>query len=158
MTTPVRGQSGPGAQIPIAETTRCDSFVGLGALTLAAALTASIAAVTAAKPAAASVATIGTRVWRVISPLESTRPAATFVPPTSTPMKHGSETCINALCVESLAGHAEHGLVGSETPERLKEYTGELDRAYPCILKQWKEVSGPPANTFTLEGSNKGGL
>jgi hypothetical protein len=49
--------------------------------------TASIAVITAAKPAAASFATIGVRVWQVISPAAFTRPAATFVPPTSTPMR-----------------------------------------------------------------------
>ena len=55
-------------------------------LRLAAARTESIAEITAARPATASLATIGVRVWLVISPVEFTRPAATFVPPTSTPM------------------------------------------------------------------------
>jgi len=54
---PVRGSSGPGAQIPMPEIKARDSGLGL-----VAARTESIAEVTAAKPAAASAATIGTRV------------------------------------------------------------------------------------------------
>lgn len=50
--------------------------------------TESIAEITAAKPAAASLATMGVRVWLLISPQEFTKPAATFVPPTSTPMMY----------------------------------------------------------------------
>src|SRR2546429_1106999 len=53
----------------------------------AARYTDSIASRTAAKPVAASpVAIIGTRVLCVMTPAESTRPAATLVPPISTPM------------------------------------------------------------------------
>jgi hypothetical protein len=51
---------------------------------LVAARTESMAEITAAKPATASFATIGVRVWKVISPAAFTRPAATLVPPTST--------------------------------------------------------------------------
>jgi hypothetical protein len=44
-----------------------------------------MAAHTAAKPRAASFATMGIRLCPWIFPQESTKPAATFVPPTSTP-------------------------------------------------------------------------
>src|SRR5437588_2867068 len=55
--------------------------------------TDSIAAVTAPSPAAASLlATIGVRVCASISPVESTRPAATLVPPMSTPITKPSCT------------------------------------------------------------------
>jgi hypothetical protein len=61
----------------------------------AAARTASIAEITAANPATALLAAIGVRVWQVISPAALTKPAATFVPPTSTPMRWTfPETCV----------------------------------------------------------------
>ena len=78
MTTPVLGSSGPGEQIPSRElavpsepsTTENPSRV-----------------VTAASPAAASpLATVGARTWVVILPSGFTNPAATLVPPTSTPI------------------------------------------------------------------------
>ena len=53
---PVRGSSGPGAQIPMPEIKS-----GNSGLALAAARTESIAEVTAVKPASALAATIGSR-------------------------------------------------------------------------------------------------
>jgi hypothetical protein len=90
MTIPVLGSSGPGAQIPIAvidpSISVCESAV---------ARTASIAEITAVKPAAALLAAMGVRIWKLISPSAFTRPAATFVPPTSTPMRYPlPETCV----------------------------------------------------------------
>ena len=76
--TPVVGSSGPGAQIPMPLRLECAS--GCAAKTL------SMADCTAAKPAAEdSRAGMATRVWKRIVPSASTRPAATFVPPMSTP-------------------------------------------------------------------------
>jgi len=90
MTIPVFGSSGPGAQIPIPE---IDPSVP--GREWAAARTASIAEMTAAKPAAALLAAMGVRIWKLISPSAFTRPAATFVPPTSTPIRYPlPETCI----------------------------------------------------------------
>src|SRR5262249_54502843 len=78
-TTPVLGSSGPGAHNPMPLTAPRASG--------ASETTASTALTTAAKPVAASPAGImGTRVLCETSPLESTSPAATLVPPISTPM------------------------------------------------------------------------
>jgi hypothetical protein len=88
----------------------------LTGLRLAAARTESIAEVTAARPATASAATIGVRVWRVISPVEFTRPAATFVPPTSTPTKYKSVIAIMHFAQEPGYAFALHSLFSLETP------------------------------------------
>src|SRR5580704_9868293 len=75
MTIPVVGLSGPGAQMPIAGVCRIPED-----------FRSSLMAVhTAANPRAASLATMGVRLCAWILPEQSTRPAATFVPPTSTP-------------------------------------------------------------------------
>src|SRR5438270_13959690 len=78
-TTPVNGSRGPGAQIPTprisaAETSR---------------RRVSTAVRTEARPCSAvPVADIGVRVIDFTFPEESTNPAATLVPPTSTPTKY----------------------------------------------------------------------
>src|ERR1039458_8998441 len=78
-TTPVLGSSGPGEQIPM-------PLMAVRA-SGARANRASTAPLTAANPVGGSaVATIGTRAFCMICPVESTRPAATLVPPTSTPI------------------------------------------------------------------------
>src|ERR1019366_2838998 len=88
MTTPVFGSSGPGEQIPTPRIRLCAP-----ATLTAQADAVSIALVTAASALAApSFETMGLRVWHKISPLGSTRPAATFVPPTSTPITKSSRT------------------------------------------------------------------
>jgi hypothetical protein len=95
MTIPVRGSSGPGAQIPMPETEWAREQVP--------ARTESMAETTAANPAAASFDTIGVRVWKVISPAAFTRPAATLVPPTSTPIRCPSpETCVMRFALSSV--------------------------------------------------------
>src|SRR5271155_1977203 len=110
ITMPVRGSSGPGAQIPMPEIKLTDSERGLTAVG-----TESIAQVTAAKPAVASAAAIGTRVWWVISPVELTKPAATFVPPTSTPMKYCSPIRLKASTMQL------HGFVISNIREDVRD-------------------------------------
>src|SRR5439155_25442669 len=73
--TPVVGSSGPGAQMPIPFT-----------LEVPVGRTCAIAESTACKPRSAeSVETIVTRRCERISPAAFTSPAATLVPPTSTP-------------------------------------------------------------------------
>jgi hypothetical protein len=75
--TPVFGSSGPGAQIPIPPTSAASSG-----------MTRAIAERTAFRPSSANeFEIIGSRTWEEISPLASTSPAATFVPPMSTPTK-----------------------------------------------------------------------
>jgi hypothetical protein len=72
---PVIGLSGPGAQIPIPAT-----------LVAPSGRTRAIAENTAFNPSCAEeFAIIGSRTWDDISPSASTSPAATFVPPMSTP-------------------------------------------------------------------------
>src|SRR5690349_23855053 len=78
MTTPRRGSSGPGLLMPMAatEVRRFDWESSAAEMALS----------TAARPAAASRSlTIGTRTLERISPRGVTIPAATFVPPMSTP-------------------------------------------------------------------------
>src|SRR5713101_2927180 len=88
MTTPVFGSSGPGEQMPTPRIKLCAP-----AALAAWADAASIALVTDASPREApSFETMGLRVWHKISPLGSTRPAATLVPPMSTPITRSSRT------------------------------------------------------------------
>ena len=94
---PVRGSSGPGAQIPIPH---LDLWFRIGS---AGGIPNQSRTVTAAKPAVASVAAIGTRIWWEISPAGLTKPAATFVPPMSTPMKYCS-----AICFQYTGGRVEY--------------------------------------------------
>ena len=82
MITPLFGSRGPGEQIPIPLTAIFTSELSSTALT---------ADSTAPSPSAGfPFADIGIFVCCLISPLLSTRPAATFVPPTSTPTTNPS--------------------------------------------------------------------
>jgi len=96
ITTPAFGSSGPGEQIPTPRSNPC-CFTISGYF----AETDSIAEITALSPAAASpVGTIGVRVCARISPLPSTRPAATLVPPMSTPITRPS--CMASFVIRQL--------------------------------------------------------
>jgi len=85
MMTPARGSSGPGAHNPIARIFRDSGFAPRSSC--------SIVALTAASPCSAEPVTgIGVRVCCRISPVaQSTIPAATFVPPMSTPITRVSK-------------------------------------------------------------------
>jgi hypothetical protein len=83
MIVPVEGSSRPGAQIPMPRI--------LGTSVRSPSRNASMALRTAASPASAFPSdTIGILTCRSISPEASTSPAATFVPPISTPMMSSS--------------------------------------------------------------------
>src|SRR5215467_1056197 len=106
ITTPALGSSGPGEHIPIPRIRFCGPVAAT-----AFSDTVSIVLVTAASPLAGpSLHTMGLRVWHRISPLGSTRPAATFVPPMSTPITSPSRTAREAIA------SAFHGVARSECP------------------------------------------